>query len=174
MQTNVYVVLKKCNHYNSFQSSIDPPPVLTWNAGYTQIEGVFTYYPHKYALKIGFEIHGPFPLDNIPTCDLFDTKQSQQSTQSISSNVTLNYPFQQEESPSFEFDKSQIKINSNHPPLNYPSFNPSNISGNILESDPFQQKELSSYDFNTLDLIKTKQNLNYPKSFFDLSNSDNN
>ena len=63
MNTQVYVVVKKFNHFPTFQPSLLPPPVVTWNAGSLHIEGVFTNYPTQYAYNSTYEIHGPFRLN---------------------------------------------------------------------------------------------------------------
>jgi hypothetical protein len=85
MNTQVYVVVKKYNHFQTFPPSLIPSPVVTWNAGSLYIEGVFTTYPVKYAYNPGYEIHGPFPLNgfNMVVRDPF---------QSIPSQPGLNYP----------------------------------------------------------------------------------
>lgn len=62
MSTQVYVVIRRYNHYSAFQPSLIQSPVVTWNAGSTHIEGVFTYYPSRYVNTMGYEIHGPYPL----------------------------------------------------------------------------------------------------------------
>lgn len=87
MATQVYVVIQKYNHLNSFQPSLVPSPVVEWNSGTAHIEGVYTYHPTQYSHSGKYKIHGPYNLNGtIHKPDIFQ--------QSIPNTFgpPLNYP----------------------------------------------------------------------------------
>lgn len=91
MSTQVYVVTKKYNHFSTFQPSIVASPVVTWNAGATHIEGVYSYYPTQYAHNMGYQIYGPYSLHGGFHTEVF------QRSRPNPSGPALNYP------PAFDF-----------------------------------------------------------------------
>lgn len=99
--SQVYVVIRKYNHYSSFPPAFVPSPVVEWNAGTTHIKGVFAYYPSHYAHNMGYQIYGPYVLQGstFPRIDHIDYGYRGRIGHDLS-RPSLNYP-----PSSFDFGK---------------------------------------------------------------------